>query len=219
MRPSALLLLLASCTANEPEPSAPAPRWVYAPSLPAWQLGEPKGKFGRSQPPQPARGRGITGDTKVALRETAVWSVPGEPARAAVFGLEGTQPAIELIDVDAGRVLWRRTACVEPIVRVTASTIVCGGAKGVRGVGLDGQPKWNVEEPLVALTGPRIVVGRERVAIAIGADDGKELARVALPAGVELKTIVASCDGELFAQSGDVLQRIADVRGKPAIAW
>ncbi len=215
-------MLLASCTETPPPSSEPPPSWVYRPANPAWQLGELKGRFGRGQAPQLARAVGITGANK-PLRAATPWPVPSrgqEPALAVVYGLEGTEPAIELINVDTGAQLWRHgTACVEPVIGVTTTTILCGGAKGVRGVGLDGKPRWQTEEPLVAITGARIVVGKDREVIVLGADDGKELARVALPAGIERTAIAASCDGELYAYTSDQLQRIADIKGKPGIAW
>ncbi len=218
VRSLVLLVLLASCTEAEPPPGEPPPSWVYAPAYPDWQLGPLKGRFGRSQTPQQVKALGITGDAKVPLRDAVPWSVPGEPARAVIYGLEGIQSAIELVEIDSGNHLWRHsTACLEPVIGVTAGTIVCGGAKGVRGVGLDGKPKWQSDQPLVVITGSRIVVGNDRDVTVLGADDGKEILRVALPAGVD--RIVASCETELLAYTGDQLQRIAEVKGKQAIAW
>jgi hypothetical protein len=211
--------LLIACT-TEPEPSQPPPHFVYAPALPKWQLGPLAGRFGRGQEPQAARVLGIGGDPKVPLRLASVWPLPGEPARAVVYGLEGTQPAIELHEVDAGRVVWRTTtACVEAVIGVTDKTIVCGGAKGVRGVSLAGKPVWTSDQPLVAITKDRIVVGNAREAITLDANDGKELARVRLPAGIELTQIVASCDRELFAFGGDRLARIINQRGVDTVTW
>jgi len=203
---------------SEQDVSEPPPKWVYAPADPAWQLGPLKGRFGRGQAPQAARSIGITGETNVPLHQPTPWAVPGAEARAVVFGFEGGKPAIELIEVDRGTQLWRHgTACLEPVIGVTAKTIVCGGASGVRGVGLDGKPVWSSDEPLIAITGARIVVGKEREVVVLGADDGHELVRVALP--VNAGSIVASCEGELLAYAVDQLQRIADVKGKPAITW
>lgn len=209
-------MLVASCAEVEPPSGEPAPTSVYAPAYPAWQLGPLKGRFGRGQAPQLVKSLGITGDAK-PLRDAVPWQVPGEPARAVVSGLDGAQVAIELVEIDSGKHVWRSSACVEPVIGVTARTIVCGGAKGVRGLGLDGKPTWQTEQPLVVITGSRIVVGADRDVTVIGADDGKELQRVALPAAVD--RIVASCESELLAYTGDQLQRIADVKGKPAIAW
>ncbi len=219
MRSLVLLVLLTSCTEAEPPSGAePPPSWVYAPAYPDWQLGPLKGRFGRGQAPQQVKSLGITGDAKVPLRDAMPWAVPGEPARAVIYGLEGIQPAIELVEIDSGKHLWRHsTACLEPVIGVTAETIVCGGAKGVRGVGLDGKPKWQSEQPLVVITGSRVVIGRDRDITVIGADDGKEILRVAVPTGVD--RIVASCEAELLAYTGDQLQRIAEVKGKQAITW
>ena len=218
VRSLALLVLVTSCTEAEPPSGEPPPSWVYAPAYPDWQLGPLKGRFGRGQAPQAVKALGITGDAKVPLRDAIPWAVRGEPARAVVYGLEGIQPAIEVVEIDSGKHLWRHsTACLEPVIGVTAQTIVCGGVKGVRGIGLDGKPKWQSDQPLVVITSSRIVVGKDRDVVVIGADDGKELLRVTLPAGVD--RIVASCEAELLAYTGDQLQRIADVKGKQAITW
>lgn len=216
MRSLAVLVLLASCTEATPPSGEPPPSWVYAPALPDWQLGPLKGRFGRGQAPQRVTSLGLSGDAK-PLRDAVPWPVPGEPARAVVSGLEGSQVATELVEIDSGKHVWRTNACVEPVIGVTAQTIVCGGAKGVRGLGLDGKPTWQSEQPLVVITGSRIVVGKDREVTVIDADDGRELQRVALPANVD--RVIASCEAELLAYTGDQLQRIADVKGKPAIVW
>jgi len=225
VRSPALLLALVACAAPE-EPSAPPPEWAYPPPAPVWQVGTLRGRFGRSQPPQDAVPTGILAAPGTApvvpLRRPTLWTVPGDgPARGVAFGYQGIEPAIELIDVDRGAVIWRRAACVEPVIGVTATTIVCGGDKGVRGVGLDGQPRWRSTRPLLSITRARIAVGGDAPGevIVIGADDGKEVWRVTLPAGVERANVVGSCEEEVYALAGGSLERIAEIRGKQVIAW
>ena len=220
MRRSVLLLLLASCTEAEPPTYGEIPKWVYPPANPVWQLGEPKGRFGRGQPPQQARELGITGDAKVPLRDAMPWPVPGEPARAVVYGLEGTQPAIELIEVDSGKHLWRHgSACVEPVIGVTGSTIVCGGNKGVRGVSLDGKPTWSKDTPLIAITDTRVLVETGSELTVYDADTGDHVATVPKPAEVLRAGIAGACDGEILALTSDRLQKITRGPTKAVIAW
>ena len=59
---------------------------------------------------------------KVPLRLPTVWPVPGPgPARAVVYGLEGVRPAIELVDLAAGQIVWRAVAaCDGPALRALA---------------------------------------------------------------------------------------------------
>ena len=116
------------------------------------------------QAPQLALPAGITGDAAGPLRLPTAWQVPGAgPARAAIYGLDGPTPAIELIEVDHGRVVWRdATACAGPIVGVTEDAIVCADASGVRGVTLDGKTAWRSEAPFVAMTAERVVVAADR---------------------------------------------------------
>src|SRR5512143_2812478 len=134
----AVLVAVAAC--NEAATEQAAPRtWVYPPAVAAWPLGGVTGTIGRSQAPDVALAEGITGPaTLQPLRLPTPWAVPGDgPARAIVYGLIGTTHAdsperhvIELIDIDAGRVLWRdTTACGAPVVGVTAQAVVCSDAK------------------------------------------------------------------------------------------
>src|SRR5438046_8444 len=73
-------------------------------------LGAVLGRIGRSQAPQLAAREGITGAAERPLRLVTPWTVPGDgAARAIVYGLDRDKPAIELIDIDRGRVAWRDT--------------------------------------------------------------------------------------------------------------
>jgi outer membrane protein assembly factor BamB len=220
-----VLLALVACEAPAPPLEAPPPAWVYPPSPTSWPLGKVIGRIGRSQAPQPALHAGITGTVRFPLRSPTPWTVPGDgPARAVIYGLEGVKPAIELIEIDAGRVVWRdTTSCVGPVVGVTADAIVCADANGVRGLGLDGKQRWRSDAPFIAMTDERVVLGPTGESVIVEADSGEELARVELPAGVLAESILASCGDvgrELFATAQDgKLTRIADVKGRAAIAW
>lgn len=220
-----VLALIASCDAPAPPVVGPPPAWVYAPAPSGWPLGAPQGRFGRAQAPEPLVSLGIGGAPKSPLRLATLWDVPGGPsARAAVYGYEGARAAVELIDVDAGRVLWRETGlCAGPIVGVTEEAIVCSDGTGVRGVKLDGKTAWRVELPFVAMSEDRVVVAADAQVAIVDAATGDELSRVKMPAGVMAETVVASCGDagrELFLAGADrMLARVADVKGKPAVTW
>lgn len=220
-----LLVTLAACEAVAPAPEPPPPKWVYPPPPPAWPLGAVQGRIGRSQAPQPAPPAGITGDVKFPLRLATAWAVPGTgPARAVTYGMEGVRPAIEMIEIDAGRVVWRDpTACDGPIVGVTAESIVCADAKGTRGVTLDGKGAWRSEYPFIAMTDDRVVTGDIGVSIILDATTGDELARIRLPKAIVPESIIASCGDagrELFSIGQDgYLVRVAEAKGGPAISW
>lgn len=218
----AVLLAVAGCDARAADAPPPA-RWAYAPPPIAWQLGASRGRFGRGEAAQPVTQLGIAG-AGPALYLPTPWGIPGDgPARAAVSGLEGDRPAVELVDVDAGRVVWReREACAALIVGVTAKAIVCADAKGTRAVGLDGKPRWRSDATFVAITEDRIVTAAVGEAVILDADTGDELARVKLPAGIAVSTVVASCGDagrELFAIANDRLVRIAEAKGGPKVTW
>ncbi|MGN6109253.1 MAG: hypothetical protein ACTHU0_29370 [Kofleriaceae bacterium] len=224
----ALLLALVGCEPPAPAPEPPPLAWVYAPAPPAWQLGELRGRLGRSQPPQLPLAAGITGALAAPttpLRLATPWQVPGRgPARAIVYGLEGDRQAIELVDIDRGLVLWRDSrSCGGPVVGVTEDVVVCADASGAWGIGLDGKPRWHTAQPFLAITGDRVVVAGDAGVVVLGADDGEPLAEIALPSGVALDAVIASCGDagrELFASGQDGrLVRIAEARGGPAISW
>ncbi len=222
---AALLLALVGCESPPRSPEAPPPTWVYAPAPTAWPIGEPRGRIGRSQPPQRAPHLGITGSVRFPLHAPTAWPVPGDgPARAVIYGLEGVKPAVELIEIDSGRVVWRDTAsCPGPIVGVTEEAIVCADAGGTRGITLAGKQAWRSEAPFIAMTGERVVVGPTGEAVILEAASGEELARIVLPAPVLAESILASCGDvgrELFSTALDgKLVRITDVKGRAAITW
>jgi len=220
-----LLLALVGCEAPAPPPEAPPPAWVYAPAPTAWPVGELRGRIGRSQPPQLAPHAGITGTAKLPLHAPTPWSVPGDgPARAVIYGLEGDRPAVELIEVDRGRLVWRdTTSCPGPVVGVTDDAIVCADAGGTRGLSLAGKQAWRSEAPFIAITGERVVVGPTGEAVILDAASGDELARIGLPDSVLAESVLASCGDvgrELFSTALDgQLLRIVDTKGRAAISW
>lgn len=228
MHRTAVLLALAACEPGEGLALGPPAAWVYAAVPGALPLGELHGRLGRSQPPQPAVGltiRSAGADRLVPLRRASMVAVPGAgPARAVVHGSEGEHVAIELVDVDAGRVIWRdQMLCAAPLVTVTGEAIVCGDGDGLRAIGLDGAPRWTRAGRAICAGDGRIVTGSAGTAVVLDAASGDELARIALPRGVPAESIVASCGAagrELLAQDRDGrLVRIADAPGGPAVSW
>ncbi len=221
---------LVGCEASGDAVTAP-PTWVYPPGDVAWPVGDVRGAIGRSQSPQLARQVGIAGNnTLVPLRLPTPWTVPGDgPARAAVYGRAGAAAAVELIDVDAGTILWRdTTACAGPIVGVTKDAIVCADAKGTRAVDMAGKRTWSLDAAFVAMSDDRVVIAGDGEAVIVDAKDGGELARVKLPSGrgaspIATDSLIASCGDagrELFAygQSGELV-RIAEAAGGPKLSW
>lgn len=201
-----------------------SPRWVVEPNPASVWLGEVRGRFGRSQAPQQPLAAGITGEPAVALRLATPSAVPGAGrARAILSGLEGAASAIELIDIDTGQIQWRSKECAGPVVAVTESATVCASTNEIAGIGHDGKRRWVVDGMFLAATDDRVVVMDGDHAIVVAADDGGELARVALPRGIGAETVIASCGAagrELFASGQDgMLVRIAEAAGGPAVQW
>jgi hypothetical protein len=223
-----VLLALAACepTATAREPAAPPPSWVVAPAPSGFPLGPVTGRFGRSQPTQPLVELGIAsaGDRLAPLRLATVSAIPGDgPARAVLYGSAGDEAAIDLVEVDRGRVLWRDTRhCAAPIVGATAEAIVCADAGGTRAIGLRGERRWSTHLPFIAFTAGRVAISEPGVSIILDASSGRELARLALPPAVSADAVVASCGDagrELFAFGDGKLLYVAEADGRPAIRW
>jgi putative pyrroloquinoline-quinone binding quinoprotein len=153
-----------------------------------------------------------------------VFAVPGDgPARAVLAGRDGGRRAVELIDVDRGRVAWRdRTACAAPVVGVTRDAIVCADEHGTRAIGLDGARRWQTPAAFVVLTERHAVVSDAGAAVVIDVASGRELTRIRLPGGAAPDSVVASCGEagrELYAVGDDGrLARIVDGHGGSAAA-
>ncbi|HEY0985860.1 MAG TPA: hypothetical protein VGD80_02370, partial [Kofleriaceae bacterium] len=223
-----VLLALAACEPTAPALDAPTVIWVVPPAPGGFPLGAVSGRLGRGQAPQPVVELGLAsgpGFPLAPLHRAALWPVPGDgPTRAVAYGSEGDHAAIELIDIDGGRVVWRdATSCAAPVVGVTAEVAVCADAAGTRAIGLDGKPRWTTVQPFVAFTDERVVFAGDGESIVADAARGDELARVKLPRGVAPEAILASCGDagrELFAIADDgKLLRIAATIGGPAVAW
>jgi hypothetical protein len=229
-RSSALvaLVVFGACEPSEPTRDAPPAVWVTPPGSTGFPLGALRGQLGRSQAPQPILELGIAsgpGFQLAPLHLAAAWPVPGDgPARAVVVGFDGDAAAVELVDIDGGRVVWRdATSCAAPVVGVTAEVVVCADASGPRAIGLDGKPRWATRRPFIAMTEAHIALAGAGESIILDAATGDETARVKLPRGVQPEAMLASCGDagrELFAIGEDgKLVRIAEALGGPAIAW
>lgn len=245
-----VLLALAACepTVAGRAPDEPPPAWVVAPAPGGFPLGAVTGQLGRSQPTQPLVDLGIAsaGAPLAPLRLATVTPVPtattapqepqgpqgtqgtqgpGDgPAHAVLYGSVGDQPAIDLVDIDRGLVMWRDAAwCAAPVTGATAEAIVCADASGTRAIGVGGERRWRTHLPFIAFTEGRVATSEAGVSIILDADSGDELARIKLPAGASADAVVASCGDagrELFASSDDgKLQRIVEATGGPAIRW
>lgn len=226
------LLVLAACEPAAAPPEEPAPVvWVVPPAPGGFPLGVVNGRLGRGQPPQPLVELGLAAEAGrrlaplAPLRLATPWPVPGDgPARAVLQGSDGDRAAIDLVDVDRGRVLWRDDqACAGPVVGVTAEAIVCADANGTRALGLDGKARWTTRSPFIAFTGERVALSEAGASVIVDADTGDELARVKLPPGVSPDTVIATCGDagrELFAIGEDGrLLRIAEALGGPVVSW
>ncbi|MDB4955681.1 MAG: hypothetical protein JWO36_3250 [Myxococcales bacterium] len=219
------LLLLLGCEAPATPAAAPPPRVLYPAALPPFPIGVVTARIGRSQAPQLVVSQDLDGEPRIPLHLPTSWQVPGDGvARAILYGLEGDTPAIELVDIDGGKIIWRdKTACGAPIVGVTTQVIVCADAHGTRAVGLDGKPRWHNDATFIAMSDDRVVIGGAGESVILDAATGDELARVKLPPGVTSDEIIASCGDagrELFAALQDgKLARIAEAKGGPKITW
>lgn len=218
------LWLLALCACAPEETPPPAQRhWVVPPGPAAWPLGEVTGHIGRAQAPQPVVREGIEGTFATALLAPTAWAVPGA-ATAVVYGSDRGKPAVELVDIDRGVVLWRDTAtCGGPVVGVTAGAIVCSDVQGTHAIGIDGKRRWSHEAAFIAMTDDHVVEAGADEAVVSDAETGDEVARVKMPATVSPTAIVASCGDagrEMFAVGPDgKLAHIIEAQGGPKVAW
>ena len=225
MRRWVVLLTLVGCEVPVGISAPPPVPAVYPASLPSWPVGTVTGRIGRSQAPQLVVSQSVDGAPRIPLRLPTPWQIPGDgPARAAIYGLENDEPAVELVEIDQGRIVWRdKTACGAPIVGVTDKVVICADAHGTRGLGLDGKPKWRSDATFIAITDDRIVTAGAGESVILDAASGDELARIKLPPGVTSDAIIASCGDagrELFSIGQDgKLSRIAEGKGGPKVMW
>ncbi len=213
-------LAFAGCAPAPAPPEPPPTRWVYAPPLRGWGLGDELGRLGRGQAPQLVEPLGITGAANVApLRAEHVWPVPGDGAARALIASADTA---EMIDVDAGRVVWRAPCVAAAVAR---DVVVCRDAAGVRALAIaDGAARWTNDAALVAASGERVILDRGGAVRVTDAASGQVLVDSALPAGVRASDVRASCgaDGrQLFASRADgALVRLdAGIAGPAKLAW
>lgn len=181
------------------------------------------GRIGRAQAPQPVVREGIEGAFASALLAPTAWAVPGATT-AVVYGSDRGKAAVELVDIDHGRVVWRDTAtCAGPVVGVTAKSVVCSDVRGTHALGLDGKPRWHHEAAFIAMTDDRVVEAGADEAVISDAESGDELARVKMPPTVSPTAIVATCGDagrELFAVGPDgKLARVIEGQGGPKVGW
>ena len=145
MRRWLVLLVLAGCE-GPVEPDADRTQGAHTVGVPApsaWPLGPIHGRIGRSVAPQPVSRLSIVGAPELPLRLPTPWPVPGE-SRAIVYGFEREHPAVELIDLDPHRVVWRDTThCTGPVVGVAGGAVICADATGAQALAVaDGKLLW-----------------------------------------------------------------------------
>jgi len=194
---------------------------VYSAGLPPWPPPPWTGRIGRGSAglrPVPAEIRSPV--ARSPLVPDGLWAVPGPgPARAVVAGPGG---AVDLVDVDAGAVVWRAT-CPGPVVHVAAGAVVCGGDPLV-GLGLaDGAERWRHAGRFRAATDDLIVAAEADAIAVLDAGSGAEAARFAPPAGVAADDLVAACrvDGgvDAWAWASGRLTRVAVGGATARAAW
>jgi hypothetical protein len=204
-----------ACAACDQQPTVgPAPEhWTYPPPPAAWPFARVHGRLGRSLAPQEVTRAGLLGTPARPLSLPRLWPVPGEPARAVIQGFDGDLFAIDLVDIDAGAVIWRDDrACIGSVVGVAGQSIVCSDGHVTRGISLSDHVAWSYELPAVAITDDRVVLARDDgVVEVIDADAGSGLAITKLPR-TDMR-VIAACGSkadELYAALPDgKLARVA----------
>ncbi len=123
-----------------------------------------------------------------------VWQLPSVRPLAAIAGTNNGIPQVELIDIDAGEVLWRdTTTCTAPIVAVTSGVVICGDGHGLRALDLQGAVRWTHPGQWVATSGTYlVVVSGERTEV-INAQSGALERELKLPAGIAPATVRGVC--------------------------
>jgi hypothetical protein len=215
---------LAGCRAERALPDVLAAT-VYPARLAAWPPAPWTGTIGRGPAPSPLLPVPVVSAAPlVPLTAAALWAVPGAgPARAIAAGVAAGAPAIELVDVDAGAVRWRSSAC-PAVVHVAAGAVVCADRDGLVGLAVgDGGERWRAEGTFAAATGELVVSAIGSIATVLDTSGGGEAARFDLPAGVAGGDLVGACrrDGaiDVWAWTAGGLLRL-DVRGRAAsVAW
>jgi len=207
-----VLLALVGC--EPPTDAVVAPAAALYPAAPsAFPLGSVHARIGRSIAPDPVASRAITGAPDVPLAHATPWQVPGDgPARAVLAGLEHGKPAVELVEIDRARVVWR-TRCEAPVVGVTHDAIICGDGHGTRALGLDGKALWQAETPFLAMAGDRVITEISSTEVQLRDAHTGAGASAPLPKELAAEAVAAACDAELYTASPDgKLARIANAK-------
>ncbi|MBP9088909.1 MAG: hypothetical protein KBG15_22500 [Kofleriaceae bacterium] len=128
------------------------------------------------------------------LELPTVWQLPSARPLAAVAGQANGSAHIELIDIDAGEVLWRdSTTCAAPIVAVTSGLVICGDGNGLRALDLQGGLRWTHPGQWVATSGAYLIVARpERIEV-INAESGALERELKMPASVSAAMLRGVC--------------------------
>ncbi len=162
-------------------------------------------------------------EAQAPLRAPLLWQLPSEGvALAAVAGSDDDGAAVELIDIDAGRVRWRVREPAGPIVGVTAAVIVGAGA-GTWALDLEGEPLWQTESAFAAMAGETVAVANsmEQVTL-LAVASGRELWRAELPDGLVASDVRWACPAErelLMIDEGGGLHRLLQGEAATRRAW
>ena len=89
---------------------------------------------------------------------------------AAASGQLATGPALQLIDIDAARVVWTdTTACMGKLVHATAERLVCANGRGVSVLdGKSGAAVWSSERTFFAAHGELLLLAGAVVQVSTG---------------------------------------------------
>jgi hypothetical protein len=215
MRRWAVLLAIAGgCEA--PADEAPAPTaWTYPPEVAAWPLVDARGAIGREQAPQLASDAGLRGSQAKPLAGVTAWQVPETALDLAVLsGTVDGRYAVELVDIDDGRVEFRDSTCKGPVVAVLKNDAICSDGKSVQVVSLDGLATSNWSRAGVRFVAAHrldILVERSGTLVVLDVMSIEEDAAVSVPPGVTADSIVAYCGDALYSYGAD--RRLARIAG------
>ena len=155
-----------------------------------------RAQLGRGVAPLAARVAPIVAPVTITtpLLLPTVWQLPSARPLAAIAGLDGGLPQVELLDIDAGEVLWRdRTTCTAPIVAVTSRLVICGDGHGLRALDLTGSLQWSHPGQWVATTGGYLVVSNAERTELINVESGALVRELKLPTGVAATALRGVC--------------------------